>query len=750
MAHDPDPAALATHHEQLLAQAAGLWGILPEYEDVLGVTHTTSPETLRAILAALGVPAHNPLALAEAIEQRRWLECSRLVPPAIVLLEGDSHLPLQIPESLRQGTLALTILCEDGWRLQRRLELASLAETARSEIRGTVFLRLSAPLPANLPLGYHQLRLKAQAGNNRIAARAWLIVCPAKTYQPPRLDGAGKGAGIAVSLYALRSARNWGCGDFTDLERLIDWLATHTGISFIGLNPLHAIANRQPFNTSPYLPSSVYYRNPIYLDVERIEDFQRSPRAQRWIQRPEVQQEIHALRKSELVEYERVHALKLAALKLAFAEFLRRHWRTGSPRAHQFRAWLEGEGAMLERFAIYCALDEWIRRHHPGVWIWPEWPAPYRDPRSPAVRAFAKKHWRAVLFYCYLQWQIELQLAAAHQHALRRGLTLGLYHDLALATDRAGADFWAYRHFYVSGCRVGAPPDDFSPSGQDWSFPPMDCERLRQDGYRLFVHSLRKNCQFAGALRLDHVMRLFRLYWIPEDHTPLQGAYVRQPHQELLPLLALESVRNKVLIVGEDLGTVTPEIRAELERWGLLGYRIPYFEKLPGGRFRHPAEYPEQSLVSSTTHDLPTLAGFWLARDIDARLRAGLIDQQAARRQRLNRELDKQRLLELLHELGLLPQWFPRNAAAVAEWTGELHYAMVGLLCLARSRLMALTMEDLFKETEQQNLPASTWQYPNWRRKLRLSLEDLDNLPFALDCARMLRQWLERTGRTSG
>lgn len=733
--------------DETLQQAAALWGILPEYEDVLGARHAPARQTQIAILKALGVPADEQQALEKAIEERRLGQWQRLVPETLVVLEGAGEFALQIEEREREGELSIVVRREDGWQQQRRLALAALPERGRAEIRGRVFVRLAAPLPAGLPLGYHELLLALRGGRRRRTARSRLIVCPHRVYEPASLNGGRRGAGLAVSLYALRSARNWGCGDFTDLEGLIDWLARETAVSFVGLNPLHAIANRQPYNTSPYLPSSVYYRNPIYLDVERIEDFQQSARAQRWFRRPEVQREIEELRSADLVEYERVWALKLRALKLAFVEFLRREWRTGSARAAEFRGWCEAEGELLERFAVYCALDEWIRARHPGLWVWPDWPAPYREPRSRAVREFRRKHWRSVLFYSWLQWQTDRQLAAAQEHALRRGLALGLYHDLALATDRCGADFWAYRSLYVSGCRVGAPPDDFSPNGQDWSFPPVDPDRLRQEGYRLFIEAIRKNCAHGGALRLDHVMRLFRLYWIPEGHTAAEGAYLRQPHEDLLPILALESVRNRVVIIGEDLGTVSPEIRAELARWGLLGYRVPYFEKHPDGRFRRPEQYPEQSLVCSTTHDLPTLAGFWLGRDIEARRRAGLIDEETARRQRADRQADKQRLLDLLHELGLLPGWFPRRAELAPDWGGELHNAMVGLVSRSASRLMVLTIEDLFKETDQQNLPASTWQYPNWRRKLRLALEELEATAFARDCTRMFREWLERTGR---
>ncbi|MCS7315804.1 MAG: 4-alpha-glucanotransferase [Bryobacterales bacterium] len=744
---DTSPPRSQPPPDELLERAAALWGILPEYEDVRGVRHRASRRTRIAILKALGVPADDSQALGKAIENRLLEQWQKLLPETLVVLEGSELFSLRVADHEREGKLRIVVRREDGWRQQREVALTDLPETARAEVAGRTFVELAAPLPPDLPLGYHELSVSVRAGRRRRAARARLMVCPQRVYEPARLDGGRRAAGLAISLYALRSARNWGCGDFTDLQALIDWLADETGVSFVGLNPMHAIANRQPYNTSPYLPSSVYYRNPLYLDVERLEDFQKSPRAQRWFRRPEVQREIHELRAAELVEYERVWALKLHALKRAFAWFLRSEWRRDSSSARQFRAWCQREGDLLERFAVYCALEEWIRTRHPGVWVWPDWPVQYRDPQSPAVREFRKKHWRSVLFHCWLQWQTDRQLAAAHEHALRRGLALGLYHDLALATDRCGADFWAYRSLFVSGCRVGAPPDDFSPNGQDWSFPPVDPDRLRRDGYRFFLEAIRKNCTHGGALRLDHVMRLFRLYWIPEGHTAVEGAYLRQPHEELLPILALESVRNRVVIIGEDLGTVSPEIRSELARWGLLGYRVPYFEKHPDGRFRRPDQYPEQSLVCSTTHDLPTLAGFWLCRDIEARRRAGLVDEETACRQLAERQADKQRLLELLHELGLLPAWFPRRAELAPEWGGELHNAMVGLVSISASRLMVLTMEDLFKETDQQNLPASTWQYPNWRRKARLALEELATAPFARDCTRMFREWLERAGR---
>jgi 4-alpha-glucanotransferase len=363
------------------------------------------------------------------------------------------------------------------------------------------------------------------------------------------------------------------------------------------------------------------------------------------------------------------------------------------------------------------------------------------------VAAFRKKHWRRVLFYQFLQWQIDIQLSRAQSRALDRHLSIGLYHDLALATDSSGSDLWAHRPFYAAGCRVGAPPDDFSPKGQDWGFPPPNVRHHREDGYRLFAESIRKNCRHGGALRIDHVMRLFRLFWIPDGSDATLGAYVRELSQDFVRILALESVRNQVVVVGEDLGTVEPEVRETLSKFGILSYRLFYFEKRPDGEFRRHEEYPRQALVSSTTHDLPTLAGFWAGADIAARRTAGTIGETESADQTAQRAREKQKMLDLLFEQGLLAAELPRAAEAYPDLTGPLHHAVVGFLALTPSQLLAINQEDLTKELHQQNLPGTTWQYPNWGRKMRFTVEELRSNPEARGYADMLRNWVIESGR---
>ena len=452
------------------------------------------------------------------------------------------------------------------------------------------------------------------------------------------------------------------------------------------------------------------------------------------------------MRASEFVEYERVAALKLQFLSLLYAQFLR-DCKRDPARGAAFEAFRQREGDLLRRFALYCALDRRFHQADPKVWLWTQWPAPFQDPDSTETQAFARAHVRHIMFYEWVQWQIDRQLDAAQRHARSRNLGIGLYHDLALATDRFGSDLWAHRPFFVAGCRVGAPPDDFAPHGQDWGFPPPNARRHFEDGYRLFAESIRKNCRHGGALRIDHVMRLFRLYWIPDGDGAMQGAYVREMSDDFVRVLALESVRNRVTIVGEDLGTVDPAVRETLARSGVLSYRLFFFEKNERGEFRDSSEYPWQALVSSTTHDLPTLAGFWTGADIEARRAAGLIGDDAYREQWFVREREKQKMLDRLFSQGLLHPDMPRSAADYPGWTGELHNAAIGFLARTPSQLLAINQEDITKEVFQQNLPGATWQYPNWSRKMRFTVEELRTNQDARNFAAMIRNWIVESGR---
>ena len=567
--------------------------------------------------------------------------------------------------------------------------------------------------PAKLPWGYHELR--TPRGTSR------LIVTPDSAQPPPK----GRCTGLGVMLHGVRSERNWGCGDFRDLSDLIDWAVPALGADFIALNPLHAIHNRRPFNTSPYLPNSIFHRNFLYIDVEGVAGFEILPHDDA------DEAERALLRAAPDVQYEPVAALKRKVLEQIFVL---------SPPNREALAWIASEGEVLRLYATYSALDEHIHGANPNIWGWPDWPMDFQSPDSPAVQEFTDGHANEILFHGWLQWLIDQQLATVQRHARAKGMSIGLYHDLALAVDRFGADLWAWRDFFIPGCRVGAPPDDFSPTGQDWGFPPPNSSHHREDGYRLFALSIRKSLRHGGALRIDHVMRLFRLYWIPPGKDATQGAYVQDRGEELVRILALESRRAGAVIIGEDLGTVEPVVRETLTKFGILSYRLLYFER-DGTTFRPPALYPPLALVSTTTHDLPTIAGFWTGRDITAREAAGTLSPEAAHAQREARDRDRQNLLDALRAGGLLPVNYPTNAPQIPELTGELHYAIMGWLAGTPAALWLVNQEDLTKESSQQNVPGTTSTYPNWSRKMPYSMEELRTLQVPRDCAAMIRWW---------
>jgi 4-alpha-glucanotransferase len=716
-----------------LSTALDICGVQPDFWDIFGHQRFASEETKRAILSALGIDCTNTRTLRDSIDARMLGIAGRVLPPCTVTGQSGS-IPLHVPIENECDMLAVETHWEDGSIRRAEIRIKDLVHEQEIQAGGRRWLKLSIPVASLCgcppPLGYH----KVKACLCSESCEMWLIVTPERAWIPGWLGDGRKSAGLAVQLYGIRNDRNWGCGDFSDIGDVAKW-AHEMGATFLALNPLHAIHNRRPYNTSPYLPFSLLYRNYLYLDVERLPEYTENTRLRRKFESAAIQAELKALRECDFVEYERVAALKLYFLRRAFAYGMRR----GIVDRASLAEWREGQGIALERFATYCALDEYMHRRNPDIWIWPDWPAEYQDPDSKAVAAFRERHARNIEFYCYLQWRIDQQAAAGQDAARAAGLPIGLYHDLPLATDRFGCELWAHRDCYMSGCRVGSPPDDFSPKGQDWGFPPPNRDFHRASGYRHYVATIRAAVRHGGALRIDHVMRLFRLYWIPDEVDASRGAYVRDNWEDLVRILALESVRKEFFIVGEDLGTVEPWVREALGRFGILSYRLLYFERADGGRFKRPDEYTSQALVSTTTHDLPTLAGFWTSADIEARRSAGVLDEAGYRAACKDRARDKDRLLDALRAEKLLPA-----KGDFGQWSGAVRDACVGYLARSPAMLLAINHEDLSGEVAQQNLPGTTAQYPNWARKMRQSPVEMAHA----DATGAVRALLERTRRT--
>lgn len=738
-------------------------GIEPAYYDVRGRLHQMPEETLAALLQAMGSAGDTP----EEVEREIGLEMEkdwlRLTDPVIVApvsaLPEEIKFFIPIPDEMRdldiRSALQVRLAVEEEGGNQRLnvFEAEEIGFGEARELAGKLIQQAVISFPTGLPLGRHRLVLTVSQAGALHEAPIQVILVPDRIYGPPVLRGSGKRAGLMVALHGLRSQRNWGIGDFGDLKTLIDWAAENLGVDVIGLLPLHALGNREPYNISPYYPSSRFYRNFVYLDVPRIEEVCSSPAIQEWLASAAVEERMEALRRSPWVDYEAVAALKAEALEQAFRVFWERQCvpsGAGGPRRKAFETYLRREGDFLDRYATFCALEEHFRSLPAGPSVWQKWPPEYRNPASREVREFREKHGQRVLYHQYLQWQIDEQLAETRATLRKRGAGLGLYLDLALGIDPCGADAWAYQDFLVPGIKAGAPPDDFAPQGQDWGFQPSRKEKNRADGYRLVAEELRRNLPPGGALRIDHVMKYFRLFWIPEGEKAGRGGYVRDNFEDLVRVLALESVRSRTLIIGEDLGTVPDEVREILQRLGVFSYRLFYFEKDDAGNFHNPQDYPEQALAAISTHDLPTLAGYWALRDIEIRRDLGIItDPEQVRAARLERIHDKRRIIDLLFRNGFIDQEAAcrLQAQAEPEITPELHRGIIGFLVSTPSKLVVLNQEDLFLEPDQQNLPGTTTQYPNWKRKMHYSLEELANNPGVRELAGRYRAWIERSGR---
>ncbi|MEK8088392.1 4-alpha-glucanotransferase [Thermithiobacillus plumbiphilus] len=706
-----------------LDQLCRMSGISPSYADVWGKIHEAKPEHIRSLLAAMGIAADDPEALQaslETLESRNW---QRILPNARVVRESGA--PFVIPVTLTSNDpefrLIWTLQRESGESEGAEIRLADLEHEAERDIDGVRYHRYLLRLPVNPGWGYHRLAVSPRdypPGDSMS-----LIVTPDRCYEPAALHSGERVWGFAVQLYTLRSARNWGMGDFTDLKNLVG-IAHELGANVIGLNPLHALYPHNPGHISPYSPSSRLFLNLLYLDVEAIPDFEESALARELVQMPGFQERLAQLRETELVDYRQVAELKLQVLEILYRHFRECHLQQETSRGQAFRAFQTEGGPVLHRQALFEALQEEFYRADSNIWGWPVWPEPFRHPDAPEVAQFAADNVDRVEYYQYLHWLTQEQLGTAAMECLRLGYKVGIYQDLAVSVDRGGAEAWGNQHLYALTASIGAPPDELALQGQDWGLPPLVPDRLRESAYTPYIATLRANMRHAGALRIDHVMALLRLYWIPPQASAAEGIYVHYPLQDLLGILALESQRNQCMVIGEDLGTVPEEIREALGPLGVLSYRLLLFEKDEQGNFNPPDSYPRQALIAVSTHDLPTLAGYWEGVDLALREKLKLFPTEELRQsQTEGREKERAGLLKALDEAGLLPEGYSTDPAEISELTPALVQAIHAFLARSPSSLMVIQPEDMLGQRQQVNLPGTVDQYPNWQRKLTLTLE---------------------------
>jgi len=674
-----------------LHKLARLYGIQLAYYDVEGNRRHASPEALIKVLQAMGAPIEGLNEVPDALAARRDFLYNRFVGPVLVAWEGaPAGVKLRLPHDRADEHIRCHLRTEDGDVRNFIIDLSRISPLTVKEFDGTWYAVKRIFIPGQLPFGYHQLTV--EAGSDRY--RMMVIASPLTTFACSR-SSSKKQWGVFVPLYALHSKRDWGAGDLGDLEDLIVRVA-EAGGEVTATTPFLASFLNGVFDPSPYAPASRLFWNEMYIDVERVPELAHCREAQAIIESPDFQRELEALRASPLVDYRNHAAQKRRILERLAAFFFA---IPPSFRHQQYQEYLESH-PLAQEYARFQATCEAQGRP------WPEWPSPLRE------GSLASQDYKAaVQYHLYAQWIIQEQIAAVTQRAeeMRHGLCL----DMPLGVHRHSFDVWREQRLFSRDISVGAPPDPFFSKGQNWGFPPLHPQRLREQWYAYFIASLRTQLEHASFLRIDHVMGIHRLFWIPEGMEADQGVYVRYHPDEFYAIMCIESHRHDCLIIGENLGTVPFYVNASIARHHLLQMHILQYE-LPSEYSEALREVPANALAGLNTHDMPTFAAFWRGLDIDNRIQLGLLDHRCAQKEKRRRKRIKQICIQFLRQRGW--QNDARTLPAVLR-------ACLSYLCKSKVRIVLVNLEDLWFETLPQNIPGTGEDQPNWRRKIRHSLE---------------------------
>ena len=707
--------------QQLLQQLVEMRGIETQYVDAWGKPATIAESSKAKLLNTLGYDTSSDEKIQSQITQdikSVWL--SPLNPVQVVRNTQEINLAVRLPIELVNDDHTLTVTCENGDVLTHQFTPVDQEMTTMAHIDDVEFHEYVVTLPLDLPLGYHDVALSADDDE---FARSRLIVAPEACYTPNEIKEGKKIWGLSVQLYCVRSEKNWGIGDFSDLALLIE-KAAGVGADFIGLNPIHALYPANPNACSPYGPSSRRWLNYLYIDVTAIDGYDDAS-VQAIVSSDEFKATLEHARNVEHVDYEAVAHVKLAALKAVFDVYDAKYLRKSTKQNKAFKAFVEAGGESLDMLAVYDALQSHLKAEGKDSWGWPVFPQDYKDYYNPAVAKFKSANEQDVKFYLFLQWIAAQQLELASNKATDAGMTIGLYRDLAVGVSEGSAEIWGNKDLYCTGASVGAPPDILGPLGQNWGLPPMDPRKLYEQGYQPIIDLFASNMASSGSLRIDHVMALLRLWWVVKGDNAKDSGYVYYPVDDLLGILALESHRNQSLVIGEDLGTVPEEIRSKLADNGVYSYRVFFFEQAEDGGFFSPSHYPVQSMSTLTTHDMPTLIGYWHCLDLELGKEIGLYPtEEILQTLYADRHENKQAILDTLHGHGSIGD----NVGRDVNHTGmnrELNNGMQVHMAGGSSALLSLQLEDWLEMDKPVNIPGTFDEYPNWRRKLTENIESM-------------------------
>ncbi|MEH0667438.1 4-alpha-glucanotransferase [Vibrio scophthalmi] len=702
-------------HHNALKQVAEMARIADSYVSAWGDEAKVEEATILHLLNSLGYDTTNDETLLKSAERKHKKD---VLDPVTVVRDGDPfEVALNLGASARESEFSWRLDTEQGEVLEGYLQ-SQIVRDERSEGGPLVFA-----LPNDLAWGYHKLTIVRK--RRKAPYEATLIVTPRACYKQDSILSGKKMWGPSVQLYTLRTQHNWGMGDFGDLKQLVADIASRGG-DFVGLNPIHSLFPANPEGASPYSPSSRRWLNILYIDVSSVPEFALSVEAQQQVGSAQFQQRLQKARESHWVNYSEVAELKLSVLPLLFAEFKKRHLDKNTERAQQFLSFVEEGGDSLLHQAAFDALHSELHAKDSNVWGWPVFPEQYRHFDNSAVQAFIKQNQDKVHLYMYLQWVADTQINEAQALAEEKGMSVGLYRDLAVGVADSGAETWADNGNLILDASIGAPPDVLGPLGQNWGLPPLNPQVLQATGYDAYVKLLRANMKHCGALRIDHVLGLLRLWWIPKGENATKGAYIYYPVQDMLAILALESHRHQCSVIGEDLGTVPDEIVELLRDAGVHSYKVFFFETSEeDGGFISPKHYAEQSMSALCTHDMPTLRGFWHCDDLKLGKELGLYPNEAQLQGLFADRLEcKQGILDSVAWHGYLPEGVGRDAQYV-PMDSYLAEALQLHVAAGSSTLLSVQLEDWLEMDKPVNIPGTVNEYPNWRRKLSMNLDEV-------------------------
>jgi 4-alpha-glucanotransferase len=718
----------------LIEQLADIVGFHSSYTGTFGDQVYAKDQAKRALLKAMGF-ALDDKSLTESIallKQSQWLNILPVV--HVVKLEEQQHIiKVSLP---KMGKLLLNwkVTPEVGSEIDTGVESKIASEVigcinvddmqiiAEKKIAETQYCQYLLILP-KLEQGYYQLTISF----GDVQSSCPLLYAPKNCYSAQEAS-VNKIWGYTAQLYSLRSKNNWGIGDFTDLAKLVETSAQQQA-SAVGLNPLHPLYQQNPAHRSPYSPSSRCFLNPLYIDVTKVTNFEHCELAQIKVKTQSFQQKIIDAKASHLIDYSAVAKLKFEITELLFEDFY--HYDTSADKTDcykkmsvEFDHFKRINGQKLQRFATFDTLYEYFNIADKNTHGWQNWPTSFQDPDSEEVYRFQLAHATRIEYFCFLQWIAHQQLSAVTQYTVDQDMAIGLYLDLAVGCDGSGFDVWSDKELYVAGASIGAPPDGMNLLGQNWGLTPINPVALQKQGYQPLVKALRSSMQYAGALRIDHILGLMRQYWVAPGMAANEGVYINFPWDDILRVIALESRRNHCVVIGEDLGNVPEGFSETIQNAGLLSFKVLFFERWESGLFKRPENFPTQSIITVATHDTATLTGWWQGRDLQWRQKLKLYpNDEAGHADRDARASERENLLAALEDLQVIdiskaPQLEP------ALMNSELSTAVQKYLATSPSHIQLIPLEDALEIPEQVNIPGTIDQHPNWLQKLPVALED--------------------------